>query len=132
MKTLISIILIIIIFESCNSQTTNKILPVPLLAEVDTIRHGEIISTYRSDYFLIENCSENFINIAIEKFVSKNLDSNFLKFNQYDMYFYEKTEKLSIEIIKSYPEGLRYKAIQDEKLIKHYTWYNGKLFKYPH
>jgi hypothetical protein len=109
-------------FLSCRGQT-GRIIPLPILTEVDSFKHDGRISTYRTDYFLIKGNSIN--KDSIRLYVENNLDSSFLTYNQYDMQFYRESENLNLEKIKKYNN--KYKAVEGERPITIYSWFNGKL-----
>jgi hypothetical protein len=98
-----------------------------MLNESDNIKHGNVEVTSRTDYFLIETYPTIKIDEVLKEYVNKKLDSTLLKLDQYDMVFYGKSSKVNVEYITSFPEGLRYKAVEDEKPLKTYTWFKEKL-----
>jgi hypothetical protein len=101
-----------------------------MLTEVDTLKHDSNTSAYRSDYFMIEDYRASNLRMDINDYVIKNLDSNYLKFDQYTMYFYKESKVVNIDYINRFHKNSRYKAIEDEKPVLHYVWYNGKLHIY--
>jgi len=121
MKTVSFLILLVLVF-SCKAQTV-KIIPLPMLTEIDSIIHDGRVSTYRTDYFLVKANSVN--NDSLRIFVDNHLDSDFLKYNQYDMKFYKESESLNLEAIKRFKQ--KYKAVEDETPIITYSWFDGKL-----
>lgn len=121
-------LLFAIVFYFCNCKPQSlKIIPVNVLSEMDTIRHGQVWVASRIDYFIIEDYSGNNIRNFISDYIKKNIDSAFLRLDQYDAVFYAKSDKANIDYINSFPKNLRYKAIEDEKPLFTYTWFKGKL-----
>jgi hypothetical protein len=119
----------IIFFISCHSQNIS-IISLPLLTEIDTLKQNGRIVTYRSDYFMIEGSPSPPINNAIANYVHKNFDSSHLQYDQYNMYFYKKSEFVNEETIRRLHPNSRYKALLNDKPVKQYVWYNGKQFAY--
>jgi hypothetical protein len=112
---------------SCNLNPM-KIIPLQMLNEVDTINHnGDISVTSKIDYYLVENYNSEKSEEAISQFVASHLDSNNLKFDQYDMVFYEESQEMNVDFINKLPENLKYKAAIDKIPIKTYTWFSGRL-----
>ena len=110
----------------CNSQS-EKITPLTMLSESDTIKHGKVEVASRIDYFLIDTYPTIKIDEVLKEYINKKINSTLLKLDQYDMVFYGKSSKVNVEYITSFPEGLRYKAVEDEKPLRTYTWFKGKL-----
>lgn len=112
-------------FVSCNffSIKNARIIKLTMLTDSGYISDRRN-SKYRFDYYMVENYHSK---ADIYEYVTKHLDSSFLKLNQYDMIFYEKSSDVNIENIMSYPPDLRYKTVLYQKPLATYTWFNGHL-----
>jgi hypothetical protein len=124
--TYIKIVVCLSFMLSCKAQK-GEIIPLPMMKEIDTLKHDGIVSTYRTDYYLVRGKSKD-IKRQTWSYISKNIDSSLLLFNQYDMKFYKESENLNLDIIANYNE--KYKAFIDEKPVVIYSWFNGRVISY--
>ena len=117
----------LLVLSSCSLKPI-EIIPLKELTEIDTLKHDGIMSTYKTDYFLVKNYLTSDFNDAVNNFIDSHFDSSSLGFNQYDMKFYKESKSLNLDLIKKLSN--KHKAVEDEKPIKTFSWFDRKLLSH--
>jgi hypothetical protein len=136
-------IYVIIFSISCsNAQKNESIIPLINLNKTDTIESGnEIIISkeqpssqkgefilHRAEYFLIRTYSQKQQSKTIEKFITKNKNDEFDKYDSYEMIFVKETEDINEKILNANPEILSRSGFDVHKNIQFiYDWEKGKF-----
>lgn len=123
-------VLAILINISCRGQSI-IIKPLSPFVSItnDTIIEGRKIGTTKSNFFFIKNYrfdDKDQIK-EVKKFVFKQLDNDYRKFSQYDVYFYKYTSTLNENYIETENDQL---AWHNEDQLFYFSWRDGKFFSF--
>ncbi len=126
--------LLIILLTRCTHNSSQvSAIPIKILDYVDTVKSGNVITTDRSNNFLVLNFSDTKENEEyLDSFALKNKDEFFKKYTNYSIVFYKRSSVTTIANIRANPRIVdRYS--QENDLIYKYVWVNGKFsYKYKY
>jgi hypothetical protein len=120
--------LLIVLLTGCTHNSSQiSAIPIQILDYADTVKLGDLITTDKSNNFLVENFSDTKENEKyLDTFAFERKDKNFEEYTNYSIVFYKKSSITTIKNIKANPRIIdRYS--QENDLIYKYVWIRGKF-----
>lgn len=118
--------LTVIISACSHSQSKLSFTPLTMLCRTDTLGQGNRQSITRFEEYLVDNYSDNKeAEKQIDSFAFKNVSPDVGKYTSYQMVFYKKTSRTTVEAIKDYKNWIPPESLND--MIYNYWWDRGKF-----
>jgi hypothetical protein len=116
-----------VILSACShSQSRLSFTPLTMLFRTDTSGEGSRRYITRIEEFLVDNYSDNKeAEKQIDSFAFSHVTSDIRKYATYQMIFYKKTSRTTVEAIKDYKNWIPPESLDD--MIYDYWWNNGKF-----
>ena len=123
----VALLLLTIMLSACsNSQGKLSFTPLRMLFRTDTLSQGTRQSVTRFEEYLVDNYSDSKeAEKQIDSFAFKNVSSDVGKYTSYQMIFYKKTSRTTVETIKDYKNWIPPESLDD--MIYNYWWNKGKF-----